>query len=692
MAETLLFLSWQRSGVYKLAAPQVGVPRLSGSVTLSLSDRDGGGTSSDSASFEIMGPGDVTALSPAAVVRVYPGPHTADAETTKCVYAELAATDLPWRYTPQLAAQLVLRPWLVLVVGTLPERGGAGEITPQPGNVIDLSPDVTSSHPLANSARWAHIQIGLQSYHENADALSLADLENLITAEGGKPIARLISPRGLQANALHMAAIVPAFDENGGDQWTVGQPALGVPVYYSWQFRTGPAGDFRTLAARLRTAQATQDMGSAALVYDRVEPVADLRVRGAITQVGSGDDALPANVQADTAALTMPPKDERGRPLVSPPVYGAAWVDDPKGTTWGGEANHDPRNRGSAGLGSAAGIGLQDTIVDAIKEQVGAFLIAAQRIRYLTMGVTAATSLWNKHLPVDPMRRLQLYGPSMRRMVSNQGTVLSQITGGVRPMPPALFSSAARRVFRQGPARTALAQPDATDAANVIPRANTCPSPPEENPAGLPHANTAAAKHGLPILDKMIAAYLEGKPLNDEALLELLQKLVDGTPQEIQDLLNGTGFIEKLVNLVEQGKPLNYGLLMELVRLLSAEKPDLDAIRSFLELFLFGDNDRDSLDEEIKGLPTLPPDRPCRPVNLSELEASLTTAIDPTRPDAWIVMRVLSNIDGLGDQPLAPVEFCTGVVSALMALPARHGARLVVARCGPVARRFGLSF
>jgi hypothetical protein len=662
MTETLVFLAWERSGIYDLAnVPPGTVARLDGTVALTLSDRDGQGTTSGSAPFEIMGPGDVTALNPSAVVRVYPGPHTNDAETTKCVYAELAAPDLPWRYTPQVAAQRVLRPWLVLVVGRLAEGDDQGELKLLPGNKIELGPDVTGSHPLNQSAHWAHIQIGLENVLPDPGGASESTLRNLISSEGGKPVTRLISPRGLTPNALHLAAIVPAFKDDGGDQWLPNTTASEVPVYYSWQFRTGPSGDFRTLAARLRTAQATQGVGSATLVYDRVAPAATLRVRGAITQVGSGDNALPANVEADTAALTTPPNDERGRPVVSPPVYGAAWVDDPRGTPWGGQANHDPRHRGSAGLGSAAGIGLQGTIVDAIKEQAGAFLIAAQRIRQLTMGVIAASSLWNKRLPVNPMRRLQLYGPSMRRIVSHEGTVLSQVTGGVRPIPPALFSSAARRIFRKGPARTALVQPDAADAANVIPQANTCPPPPEENPAGLPHANTAATEHGLPLLDEMIVKYLESEELNDAALLELLAKLVGQASQEVRNLFEGTSFFEKLKALVEQGKPLNYGMLMELVRLLSAKKPDLDAIRNLLEQFPFGDDDRDSLDEEIKGLPTLPPRRACEPVNLLELEASLTSAIDPTRPDSWIIVRVLSTIDGLDDQPLAPVEFCTGV-------------------------------
>ena len=139
-------------------------------------------------------------------------------------------------------------------------------------------------------------------------------------------------------------------------------------------------------------------MGSVALVYDPVQPAAGLHVRGAITQVASQDDAIPQNVRDDTAALTAPLIDERA--TGSRPAALRRSLGDIRGPLPGQRGQRRPRNRGSAGLGGAAGIQLQDTIVDAVKEQAGAFLIAAQRIRQLTMGVTAASSLW-----IDACRR-----------------------------------------------------------------------------------------------------------------------------------------------------------------------------------------------------------------------------------------------------------------------------------------------
>src|SRR3712207_6846801 len=53
-------------------------------------------------------------------------------------------------------------------------------------------------------------------------------------------------------------------------------------------------------------------------------------------------------------------------------------------------------------------------------------------------------------------------------------------------------SSAARRVLRPGPARTALAGEGATTPGRLLEVANRCPPPPELAPEGLPHAHLAA--------------------------------------------------------------------------------------------------------------------------------------------------------------------------------------------------------
>ena len=63
------------------------------------------------AKFELFGPGDVQRLAPAAITRRFPAPNCSDAEVTKMALVEFADHDLPWRYTPRIAAA-ELRPWI----------------------------------------------------------------------------------------------------------------------------------------------------------------------------------------------------------------------------------------------------------------------------------------------------------------------------------------------------------------------------------------------------------------------------------------------------------------------------------------------------------------------------------------------------------------------------------------------------
>jgi hypothetical protein len=126
--------------------------RLTARLQLTASDLD---KPTDSASrtitYDLFGPGDVTGLAPAAVVHTYPSPGARNVEIEKAVYAELGAPDLPWRHTVALPQGKALRPWLALLVGTTAEIEVAGE-------TVRLQASVLDAHPLAASARGAHVE------------------------------------------------------------------------------------------------------------------------------------------------------------------------------------------------------------------------------------------------------------------------------------------------------------------------------------------------------------------------------------------------------------------------------------------------------------------------------------------------------------------------------------------------------
>lgn len=665
MSGSLTFLGWQRSGIYNLAGNLNGDPanrRLSGSIALRLQERDGPGVANHQAGFQIMGPGDVKSLAQRAVTRMAPLPNSSNAETTLCVHVELAAADLPWRFTPQLPNNKHLRPWIVLVVGTATESDLEGEIDLLPDNLIRLRRPVLLAHPLDQAARWAHVQIALQGEHPNLETLSQPQLETLIQSKGGKAIARLLSPRPLTPNRRHIAAIVPVFRPNAEFWWGNNPPAeVVLPVYRHWRFRSGEGGDFRTLAARLRAVQPDPGDGQAPVIYDRIEPPTTITMRGALGPIGGADEEASAAVKADLAGLATPPTDPRGRPVIGLPVYGAAWRDAPNDTSWGESANQHPGYRGGAGLGADAAIDLQEPLVETVNEQIGAVQEAAQRINQLVAGLQAAGALWRQHLPQSPQQRLLLYGPSMRRMVSANGPVLNQITGDERPLPPALFSSAARRLLRYGPARTALAKPDAILPGAILEEANRCPPLPEAYPPDGNHVDILIPEQGMPPL-KEVWENLDKASLDD--VLSALDEFVQSLPDEVRDSNEFRSFWDLLIDCIQTAyrnkQQFDFVALAEILAPLVDPNADLSRLARWnCERHIFDPDD--SFDELEEDLDTEPPDRPCRPVDLEAVEESLSDAIDPTGDNPWVVDLVLDGIEGLPDPPLAPVEICTGV-------------------------------
>src|SRR5829696_473642 len=133
MADELLFHSWKRSTAARGASLVDG--RLRGQLDLTLSElvQPGRGPQTRSLHYHMMGPADMARLRPGAVTSVYPAPGAVGVETTKSPYAELAESDLPWRYSldPLPALEEGMKPWLVLVVGTTEElwQVGGGKLT-----------------------------------------------------------------------------------------------------------------------------------------------------------------------------------------------------------------------------------------------------------------------------------------------------------------------------------------------------------------------------------------------------------------------------------------------------------------------------------------------------------------------------------------------------------------------------------
>jgi hypothetical protein len=633
MADQLTFFGWVRPPGQDLASAGTVTPgRLSASVTLTASDVDHPGDKlTRLVGYDLVGPGDVTGLRAEAVARTYPSPGSRSVETNKAVYAELAAPDLPWRYTLDRPREKALRPWVVVLVGTTDEIDVRGD-------VVRLQPSVLDAHPLDSSARLAHVE----------------------TDASGRTVSRLISARALAPDRAHVAVIVPAYGAQGSPSWPT--PATGpveLPAYHSWTFETKAGGDFAALARRLRLVQADPGLGATSVEYGPLPAAAAMAVRGALTAAGAPAAAtpVPPPVATDLRQLTKPRGDE-AHPVIGLPDLAASWPSD--GITsaargWRDALMADYRSRAVAGLGERAGIVHQDLLADQAGQIAGAYEEAADRLRRLSAGLLASRSLWKRRIPADRTRRLAILGPALRDVLTATGPVTESMEDPGRALDRSLFSSAAQRALRPRPA-DAAANPLSSDVGGALPLAAAAPPPPDRSPPRALHTDAFARAAGRRPLDDVV----HGAAPDMTGLRDATRRLVTGLDQHDLDLDTAT-FVQAslarvtgaiaanrpvaimpLLGLLDSGQRLTTGAARTLASALGAP-PDAGDLAAVAELVTR---------------------RPAQPVatafDLAAASAAIGPAFDPTLPRPSIADRVLSGVLDGGDvlqvAPDGPVE------------------------------------
>ncbi|RMB61511.1 hypothetical protein [Tessaracoccus antarcticus] len=526
MTET--FFAWQRSGVSALAGPTYAEGRMQGELVVTLDD---GAARDGSAPFLFAGPQDVLSLQAGVIVGRKPAPGTLDAEITRVAHIELSDPGLPWRYTP-LRNQPLLRPWLVLVVGT------TGQEVIVDGATVRILNTALVAHPLTNSAGWAHVH-----------------------AIPGATIARILSPRQLAANASYTAVLVPAIVPGTGANppqvaWRDGTPEVTLPCHDHWSFRTrDDTDDFRSIAQRLEpltTAEeeALQSAGfgrAVVTVRGRDDPV--LQLGGALSAV----DKPPSEPLSDHVGIA----EEVEKLAELSEVHGGRWVlglprfDEPwaaPGTPvpvsgWRRQLRVDPRHRGTAGLGAWAAIAWQEKIAAGAAQQSGELAVLAERVRNLSLGLHAARRLWTRRLPADPRAAFAVVAPMLSRLPVDGGAVaLDRLAGRTSRLVPALFSSGARRMLRPRNALARVAGPGATSLPALIDAAATkCVPPPEPLPGQYELAKAAsdpaAREKGANMLRQAGNAFLE---VAMEALPQDSKESVGNLPELLRQLSEDT--------------------------------------------------------------------------------------------------------------------------------------------------------
>ena len=469
--------------------------------------------------MRLYGPADVTAIDPRQIVRIQPSHLTTNFETNFFPLIEFDRPDFPWLFTPAKPGfNQRLRPWICLVVVKKQEGVTLGRVETSPLPVLEIkSPArVAAELPdLEESWAWVHAQI------VGSAADSLADLKNTIETAPARTVSRLLSPRRLDPDVAYIACVVPAFDVGRkaglglpviaedltqlAPAWLLDHPSavpLQLPVFYSWQFTTGPEGDFESLVRDLQPRPLPDSVGTRPL--DLRTPGFSLPPGGLVSMKGmlkplepapSGAQppALPAAFQAKLATILNAPADARSAPsatdpIVAPPIYGSPYPPRDRVTVggtpphWINDLNLDPRDRVAASFGTRIVQEDQEHLMASAWQQVDAIQKENQDRRRRQLAVVNRQSTWERHVSkLAPDGLLQVTGVSLAKVAvavpEGQRTVAWQVNGSAAP---GFESAILRKVARpRGPinrrALTPLVLQTQTQARPMVKLLGTLP-------------------------------------------------------------------------------------------------------------------------------------------------------------------------------------------------------------------------
>lgn len=467
------FLPWTRRGLAAELRDSTGAAEgpLPARAAVKLDVTLTGGSGAGSTTTRLAGPGDVVGLDPAEIVRVTPRPGTNDAEPNFLAAIDFDDAGLPWLMTPAAPSPRgQLRPWLVLVV--VEDRPGVSIRTtagaPLPQLVIESGAQ-RELPTLQDSWAWAHTQV-LVAEGSGLTAAAMA-------TDPDRHVSRLLCPRRLRPRARWHACLVPAFDagvarglglvpqgETLQPAWT-DQDTITLPLYFHWDFGTGPDGDFESLARRLRPFPIGDDVRVGVVPMDIGEPGGGIDLEddpgrvvlmdGALRTLQQSDgrlDDIPAAVRARLEPLldevANPPGDP-DKDAVGPPLYGSwaanrfALAGAPDG--WFRELNLDPRTRVAAGLGAEVVRRNQEDLMTAAWRQIGDVLAANALLSRGRLSIDASTALHVKSIAKLPPAAVVGYAaPLADRTLLREVTVAAEITK--TSLPDATIDPAMRRL------------------------------------------------------------------------------------------------------------------------------------------------------------------------------------------------------------------------------------------------------
>jgi hypothetical protein len=464
------FFPWVRCGLAAaITATDPGFPNLpSSSVTIPIAFDVN--TDPVQVSARLYGPDHVGAIDGHQVVRTDPSPGSVDFEPNFFASIEFFDATLPWLFTPLGGSGTAqLRPWVCLVVV---EQGANVTLTPETSTslaVLRVQDPGRQLPSLADSWAWAHGQVA---------AKSSDSWQTVMDSAPAQSVSRLVCSRRLRASTRYLACVVPAFEVGRlaglGEDVTITnlQPAwplapqdrpvpVVLPVYYSWEFATGPGGDFESLVRLLwENLPVHLGPGFGTRPVDASAPGCGLSWPGAIVAVEgalcappcAATPIAPATAPADLGRL-LAVTSVKGVPIVGPPVYGS-WYTMRSGipaSGWVADLNLGPRYRVAASLGALVVHNNQEQLMASAWDQLASARQANQALVQAQLARTVNTSIHVQRLTnLGPGPLLQLTQPIHSRVATDPTTLSSVITAS--RVPDAAFTPAFRRAVRpQGP-------------------------------------------------------------------------------------------------------------------------------------------------------------------------------------------------------------------------------------------------
>jgi hypothetical protein len=479
--------------------------------------------------IQLYGPGDITGIDAREVIRTEPQSHMTDFEPNYFPAIEFDRPDFPWLFTPAKAdAARRLRPWICLIV--VRKEGAVLSTVPhQPLPVITCGREELPD--LDQAWAWAHAQI-VSGQTSTPDP----SLQQILKDHPERTVSRLLGARRLDPNTAYYACLVPTYDvgrKAGLDEpitaddeqalkpaWPIGPGtptgSIKLPVYFHWEFRTGQAGDFESLARRLEPKPLPATVGLRAMDLRRPgwgmprlpadAPGRLLDLGGALRTPETNPRPWPESAQTSfqqalRAILNEPAShaSTNDAPTVlGPPLYGQWYTDQQTVPTadqsphWFRELNLDPRHRVAAGVGTQVIRYEQEQLMASAWDQLEKQRQDNERRKRAQLAERVGDSLFKKHLAtLDPARLMQLTGPSLKTLTGFAAASAPVEESSGRLLGNPAITGAFRRVTRsRGPIATRMsrlgtAQPGAGTIATAL-----------QAPSGTMALFTAAASAG----------------------------------------------------------------------------------------------------------------------------------------------------------------------------------------------------